>query len=451
MDPELEAPTPQTARVLQAQAIGAQREHRIPGLLAALARRGAPLWSTGVGSADLDRPGVPHDLDTQVAVASNTKTFTAVLVMQLRDEGRLELDDPVAEHLPGGDPRITVAQLLSHSAGLQREPAGDPWIDLDFPDRERLVHDWPRAEQVLPRGSAWHYSNLGYAALGEIVARLDGRDWAEALQARLLTPLGLDRTGLEARDPAAGRYYVPPFTDVPVVEPALDKAAIAPAGGLLSTARDMARWHAFLIDPDPAVLAPATMEEMCQPRAVADADGWTRMHGLGWMLIRSGGRTWVGHTGGLPGARTAFFTERDSGTTAMIASNATTGGDPAAVAVDLGTTVLDREPPPPEPWIPGTAVPRELEPLLGRWYSEGDGFTMAVRAGSLIAVADGSAPDAPPSVFEALGPDTFRTTSGRERGELLRVHRRDDGSVRQLVWSGYRFTREPLGFDEPTP
>lgn len=441
---------PETDHALTQIAAAHQRDHRVPGLLAAVASEGTIRWHRGIGSADLTAPEVPHDPDTHLLVASNTKTFTAVMVMQLRDEGRLRLNDTVDQHLPETQhERVTIRQLLSHLTGMQREPVGDVWDTLEFPDRAGLVRGWDEADRILPDGAFWHYSNLGYAVLGEIVARLDGREWGDSLQARLLDPLGLKRTGLTGQGPQAGRYYVPPYSDVPVEEPLMDKAAMAAAGSIWSTATDMATWHRFLADPDESVLAPDTLEEMCQPHGIADPRGWTAAYGLGLQLTRRDGRTWVGHTGGLPGSITGFFTHRESGTTGIACMNASVAGNPAAFATALGECLLTHQPPIPQPWRPGTSVPAAYAPLLGVWFSEGDSFTFSVREGHLEARLDADPVDAPPSVFEQIADDTFTTRSGRERGERLVIRRRPDGSVRQLNWATYRFTREPLAFGQP--
>jgi CubicO group peptidase (beta-lactamase class C family) len=440
---------PETDHALTQIAASHQRDHRVPGLLAGVAADGQMLWHKGIGSADLTSPGEPHDLDTHLLVASNTKTFTAVMVMQLRDEGRLRLSDTVDQHVPGSrHERVTIRHLLSHLTGMQREPVGDVWDTLDFPDREGLVRGWDEAERILPEGAYWHYSNLGYGILGEIIARLDGREWAESLQARILNPLGLNRTGLRGDGRQAGRYYVPPYTDVPVEEPLMDKAAMAPAGSIWSTATDMAAWHGFLARPDAAVLSPDTVEEMCQPHGFADSRGWSAAYGLGLQLIRRDDRIWVGHTGGLPGSITGFFTHRETATTGLACMNGSVAGNPGAFATSLGTTFLTRQPPVPMPWTPGPAVPDAYAPLLGVWFSEGSSFTFSVRDGHLEARLDADPADAAPSVFEEIEPDVLTTRSGRERGERLVVRRRDDGSVRQLNWATYRFTRDPLAFGE---
>ena len=270
------------------------------------------------------------------------------------------------------------------------------------------------------------------------------------MQARLLDPLELTRTsvGFDDGQRATG-YYVAPYDDVPRPEPVVERSAMDPCGGMASTARDLARWSAFVAEPDAAVLPPDTMEEMCQPQALMDADDWTTAMGLGLFLIRSaGGRTWVGHTGGMPGHITGVFTHRASHTGAMALMNSTSAPDPAGFAIALGEHVLTHDPVEDDPWQPGTDLPDELIGLRGLWFSEGSPFAFSVVRGHLEA----RAPDAPaskaPSVFEHIGDDLFRTVSGRERGELLRVTRDETGTPVTMHWATYLCTRESRAFGE---
>lgn len=437
----------ETARALTARALTAQTDGRVPGLAAGVAREGALEWFTGVGTIDVAAPGDTPDEDTQYAVASNSKTFTAVAIMALRDEGRLDLDDTVEQHLSDSShARVTIRQLLSHTSGMQREPIGDVFDTMVMPTREELVAGWSRAERVGRPHDRWHYSNLGFAVLGEIITRLDGRPWLEAIRHRILDPLEMTRTGTTPSGRRAKGYYVPPFADVPVEEPVFDAAAMDPAGGLHSTPTDLARWGGFIANPVEEILSPDTLEEMCQPQVMADTLGWTSAWGLGLQLVRAEGRTWVGHTGGWPGAITGLFTERSSATTGLILMNNSAPVPPAAAAIDLGTIAIEREPVAPEPWEPGTQIPEDLVPLLGHWYSEGSHFVLSVRQGTLEARVAGQPKEQPPSVFETDGTDQYRTVSGRESGELLQVHRDAKGAVSHFNWSTYRFTREPLAF-----
>src|SRR5206468_9628491 len=131
------------------------------------------VWADTVGLADdTGRESTP---DTQYRIGSITKTFTAAAVLLLCEDGGLALDDPIERHLPdarfGG---LTLRRLLAHSSGLQREPPGEVWETLDFPKGDELLARLADAELVLPAGERWHYSNLAYALLGEVVARVTG-------------------------------------------------------------------------------------------------------------------------------------------------------------------------------------------------------------------------------------------------------------------------------------
>ena len=111
-----------------------QTKGRVPGIVGAVARAGSLAWSDGVGSADLSVPGVAPTADTQYLIASHSKTFTAVAIMALRDEGKLSLDDTIETFIPESKHEgITVRQMLSHISGMQREPIGDVWDQHDVP------------------------------------------------------------------------------------------------------------------------------------------------------------------------------------------------------------------------------------------------------------------------------------------------------------------------------
>ena len=439
----------ESARALDRILAERQSKHRVPGLFASVARDGKTLWQAGLGSADLASPAAAPTADSQFLIASISKTFTAVLVMALRDEGRLSLDDTLDRHIPESKhAAVTIRQMLSHVTGMQREPVGDVWDTLTYPDRTQLVEGWNDAERILKPHYRWHYSNLAYSMLGEVVARLDGREWHESLQARILDPLEMSRTSLGFSGNAVKGYYIPPYSDVAVAEPVLDIAAMASAGGLASTADDLTTWAEFLANPTDEVLSPDTIEEMCQPQIMADLDTWQLAWGLGLMLMRVGERVFVGHTGGMPGQVTGLFVHRQASTSGLSLMNSSSAPDPASLAIDLADYVIAHEPVEPPLWRPGSEVPAQLRAILGRWFSEGQAYTFSVREGRLEARAEGAPADRPPSVFERIADDLYRTESGRETGELLRVTRDGDGVVTKMHWATYLVTREPFAFGE---
>ena len=440
---------PETVAALDGIAIERQRKHRVPGLIAGVIRDGGLVWQLGVGAADIAELDTAPTADDQFLIASNTKTFTAVLVMQLRDEGKLSLDDPLSKHLPTvTHDGITIRSMLAHVSGMQREPVGDVWETLVSPDRDELVAGFNEAERVHRPHHVFHYSNLVFSMLGELVAQLDGRAWADSLQARILDPLGMRRTTVGMSGRSVSGYFVPPYSDVPVAEPMLDLKALAPCGGLASTAGDLARWSAFVADPPPDVLAPDTLEEMLQPQIMVDTQRWEMSFGLGFMLVRSGNRLYAGHTGGMPGHISGLFTDRVAKTGAVVLMNSSDAPDPAAFAVELADVAIDREPVREPAWRPGTSVPAQLVDVLGLWFSEGSPFVFSVREGTLEARAEKAPEHEPPAVFEKLSNDLYRTKSGRERGELLRITRDGEGRVTKMNWATYRVTRAPLSFGQ---
>jgi CubicO group peptidase (beta-lactamase class C family) len=431
-------------RSLSTRLTAAQAAERAPSVSAAVFRRKELLWAEAVGLADVEskREATP---ETQYPIASITKTFVAVSLMQLRDAGDLQLDDPLDRHLPESPHAPTLRSLLAHVSGIQREvPGSHVWETLEFPTREELLAQLGDVEQVLEPGLAWHYSNLAFGLVGEVVARRSGIPLDRYVRERLLEPLGLERTSWGPQEPAARGYLVHPFADSVMPEPFAEKKATDAAGGLWSTVHDLARWGAFLVDPDPALLAPSSAAEMRVLQTMAETERWTLGWGLGLMLYRVGDRILVGHDGGAIGGVSVVVVEPEQGVGAAVLANTTSGFDPDRLAFSLVEAALDATEA--AQWRPGEAPPPEIAPLLGRWWSEGAEFAFSWREGKLEARPTEAPEWRKPAVFEPAGKDRFRTVSGRERGELLEVVRADDGKVARLYWATYPFTREPRPF-----
>ncbi len=424
----------------------AQAERRLPSVSAAVFRGPEVLWADAVGLADVEQ-AVEATPDTQYRVGSITKTFTAAAVLQLRDAGELELEDRLAEHVPEAPQRgPTLRTMLAHVSGLQREAPGDYWETLEFPSREQALATLGEVEQVLRPGEHWHYSNLAFGLLGEVVARRSGMAYERYVEDRLLAPVGLERTTWNPMPPAANGYYVEPYADVVKREPNVDLRGGAAAGQLWSTTGDLARWAAFLGDPDPTVLAPETAAEMHAFQAMADLEGWKLGWGLGLMLFRAGGRIFAGHSGGMNGFVANLARERAGRVGAAVLVNSHVGISVEELGVELAVKAVEAIPPQPVEWRPEGAPPTEAEGVLGRWWSEGREFVFSYRSGRLEARGAADPRERAPAVFAPEGRDVFRTVSGRERGELLRVVRDDAGAVVKLYWAGYPFLRSPGAF-----
>jgi CubicO group peptidase (beta-lactamase class C family) len=437
----------------------AQADGRIPALSVALHRADRAPWAFTIGTSG--NPAHPLNPGSRFRIGSVTKTFTAVLVMQARDDGLLELDQPISAYLDvpaHGD--ATVRRLLSHTAGLQREPAGDIWDTLVAPGAADLLTQLDRAERVLPNARRYHYSNLGLAVLGQLVAGLRGGTWDEVLAARILGPLGLTATTVAAPPEAVVGYLVDAYSDAVRPEPRLELGGVAPAAQLWSSATDMATWASFLaapatIDPKGAVLAAATVDEMRWPLTTTDETLWAAGFGLGLILEPHGRRIMhVGHDGAMPGFLAGVYGRRGGeGTPDALGCAVLGSSGTAAQTNDLVHELLrlaaELDPADVKPWAPAPPAPTQYRSALGAWWSEGSEFVFGWHDGSLQARLTESPSDWPPSVFrpEPGRPDVLRTVSGRESGELLRLTRDPAGTIVRMHWATYRFTRTQEGFD----
>ena len=408
---------------------------RLPSVAAAVVRKGDLAWSNAVGVADYDeeRDATPG---TQYRIGSITKTFTATAIMQLRDEGALDLDDRLEQHLAGienGSP--TIRRILAHLSGLQRE-VGEMYVEARTPTEDDLVVAF-----ALPPAQAHHYSNLAFGLLGRVVAAKSGVAYTEYVDERILRPLGLERTTWHAQAPSAQGYLVDEYARTVAKEPATDLGAIAAMGQLWSTVEDLARWATFLARGDGRVLVPKTLDEMWFPQVMYYPEDWVLAWGLGLQLYNHQGKIFGGHGGAMPGHLAGVYVNRKTEIGAAAVTNSGTRGNLDLFCLDLAAKAMEVWPEPIEPWRPEEEPPADIRALLGVWWSEGNQFVFTWQQGSLRAKLAGTAPGRAETRFDRDG-DGFVAAEGRERGERLRV----EGE--QLVWAGYPFTRtqQPFAF-----
>ncbi|MFJ9934078.1 serine hydrolase domain-containing protein [Streptomyces virginiae] len=438
---------PTTRRALRHRIAVAQSTGRAPSVVAAVLRAGEVVWEGSRTSVEGHGP----DGDVQYRIGSISKTFTAVLVMRLRDEGLLRLEDPLEKHLPGtAAGGVTIAQLLAHTGGLAAETPGEWWERTPGAQRPELADVLGEEPFKLTPGSRHHYSNPGYTLLGSLVEALRGRPWEEVLRAEVLEPLGLDRTSGLPQAPHAGGWAVHPWADVMMPEPLEDLGLMAAAGQLWSTTRDLARFADFLLRGDERVLSAESVREMRRPAAPPEAGLAELGYGLGMQLMAQGARRLVGHSGSLPGFVAGLWLSETDDVAAVVLANCTSGLPAAAVAADLVGIVADAEPPFPRPWRPFQEADQVPLELCGPWY-------WGTSAQVVRLLADGSLELAPvggtgrTARFRSEPDGSWTGLSGYYAGETLRAVRREDGSVSHLDLASFVFTREPYDPAAPVP
>jgi CubicO group peptidase (beta-lactamase class C family) len=425
---------PSTARVLLARTARVQRDGRAPSLLAGVVRDGGLAWSVGLG----DVPD-PHT-DVQYRLGSISKTVTAVVVMRLRDEGRLHLDDPLERHLPGtplGD--RTIGQLLSHLAGASAESPGGWWERTPGGSLDELGVS--ETDVVLGAARRFHYSNLGYGLLGELVAQARGTSWFDAVRTEVLEPLGMSRTTPRPSGAAAQGMAVHPWADVVLAEPEHDAGVMAAAGQLWATLIDLGRFAAFLLGDTGDVLSAATLEEMGEPAGVdSSAPSWSA-YGLGLQVIRMDGRTLTGHGGSMPGFLAGVFVDREEQTGSVSLTNTTTGPEP--IVFGLLADLRAHEPRVVEAWRPSPA-PVDLS-SLGVWFWGPSPVLLRAVAGGLLHL--GPLPGRPgrASRFRRRDDRSWVGLDGYYAGERLTIA--DD----HLDVGTFVFTRTPYDPEAPVP
>jgi CubicO group peptidase (beta-lactamase class C family) len=441
-----------TLRLLTARLAEEQAGHRIPSVAAGLVRDARLVWAAGRGRIH-GTGGPAPDADVQYRAGSITKTFIAVAVLRLRDEGRIDLSDPVGRHLGGLGPEVadlSVGQLLAHASGLRAETAGPWWERTAGASFEALARSTLGPDARRDRaGRRHHYSNVGYAMLGELVARLRGRPWCDVIAGELLAPLGMSRTTPAPQPPHATGFAVHPHADLLLPEPEHDAAAMAPAGQLWTTVADLARWAGFLAGAGPAgLLEQASLAEMREPAGINDVAGqpWALGYGLGVQLWNEAGRRSYGHTGSMPGFIGILWIDAGTGDAAIALSNGTSGLDGPALAADLLRILAENHPHVRPEWAPAQVAAEALD-LVGTWYWGPLTVLVSVVGDQLEFRLAGSGEH----LFR-FGRDTAGDWIGLDgyfAGEPVRKRLGPDGRVVALDLASHTYTRLP--YDEAAP
>ena len=323
--PEL---TEETIREIEAVVTQEMSRERIPGLTVAVAAGGALRWTGGYGFADIENH-VPATARTMLRLASISKPVTAVAVMQLAAEGKLDLDEPVQTCVPAFPKKrwpVTARQLLGHLGGVRHYNA---------PDEINSTRHYTNAQDplllfaadplVAEPGTKYHYTTYGYVLLGAMVERVAGKPLMDHFRERIFEPAGISAIrddSVHAIIPRRARGYR--YSKAGELENCAlaDTSNKIPGGGLIGTAESLVRFA--LAVRDGVLVDRLTVDAMWTPQRLNS--GAPTEYGLGWRIgALDGGKRWVGHSGGQQGVSTMLMMAPEDGAAVAVMCNLETG------------------------------------------------------------------------------------------------------------------------------
>lgn len=260
--------------------------------------------------------------NTKIRIASISKTFTAVAILKLHEDKRLDINDPVYKHLSWfnreGHRKITITDLLTHSAGIIRDGSTDQWDSGIFP--KNLQSDYSDESMTLKRGSSFKYSNYGYALLGQVIEIASGMTYEQYIQKTILQPLSLKDTYVDYKPflkkemPIGYLRYLSGESRKKFRHTATN--VYAPATGFISTNSNLSIFlHSLRIDIDPSksILLKKTKRMMQKKHIYVDENKKDHAYGLGIDILKVGGRKVIGHSGGYMGFTSGAYMDVKSG------------------------------------------------------------------------------------------------------------------------------------------
>lgn len=329
-----------------------QDKYHLPGVAYGIIYNGKLIYSGSRGYANLDKK-YPVSVQSEFRIASMTKSFVSTAILQLRDAGKIRLDDPGYMYIPElksqhylttDAPVITIRNLLTHSAGF---PEDNPWGDrqLDIPDEELLTMIRKGVSFSNVPGISYEYSNMGFAMLGYIIKKISGLTYEEYINRHILNPLGMNQTYWEyskvpEKQLAHGYRWV---NEKWVEQPLLHDGAYGAMGGMITSMEDFSKYVLFHLAAWPASdkkelgpLKRSSVREMQQPWVFNNLNaGFTYErgnrvsptiaaygYGLRWSKDAEG-KTMIGHSGGLPGFGSNWMIMPDYGLAIITFSNHT--------------------------------------------------------------------------------------------------------------------------------
>ncbi|MBW4021804.1 MAG: beta-lactamase family protein [Proteobacteria bacterium] len=416
------------------------------GCLLAVAHRGETVLEEAFGLADL-ATGEPLTPRHRFRVASHSKTFTAAGIMRLREQERLRLDDPIGRFVTGLHPEVaetTIAQLLSHSAGLTRDgDAGGQFADrIPFASTAEVLEDIAGPPLIDPN-TRFKYSNHGYALLGMAISAVTGEPYRRWIRREVVEAFGLRETEPDMPLPpgtpfARGHTMLRPLERRLTIPGDYETNAVGSAAGFVSTAADLTRFFGQLSPKaEASPLSVSSRREMTRGQ-------WTNPHasvelryGLGTMSGRLGGWSWFGHSGGLLGyiSRTCVVPEQN-----LAASLLVNGADALTWPWVDGILQILRA------WETRGAAADDLANWTGRWWNPWGCVDLVPQGNRVIVAMPGLLnPLADAQEIEVTGPDRGVIVAADGFGnyrEPVRLVRNEAGEVAEFWIGGTRMTPE---------
>jgi CubicO group peptidase (beta-lactamase class C family) len=424
---------------------------RSPGVSAGVLLPAGVHWTAAEGLADI-AGGIAMTSATPLRIGSVTKTFTAAAIVLLAERGALDLDDPAVQHLPelralitNGHSldAVTVRRLLVHRSGLVSEPPTRDWFTPPYPSIEEILRRIDLAQIVIAPGSAYKYSNLGYALLGEIVARASGQRYESFVQQSLLEPAGLTSTTFETPAEAARGYGRASGGDW-VEQAPQEFGGEQAGGGMWSTVADLLRWGEAAMGAAATVLTPETAALLATPQTTDDTVPTPR-RSLGWDLTWDDERVLHSHGGGVSGFRCCLAFDASTSTVAVVLTNGHT--EPEAAC--LGLLDIERFTPVPHASAStesaaaanAPSTPPSTEPL-GDYDGPLEHTACIERREDGALWLNGDAIDEPAGArLDPRGQDAYLPRAGRYAGETLALERTSDGQVAAFTIAGWHYQR----------
>ncbi len=369
----------------------------LPGVAAGIIYDQKLVWSKGFGYADVANQK-PVTEQTLFRIASITKLFTSTALLILRDEGKLQLDDPVSKHLPWfqvnqdpDTPPVLLKHLITHTSGLPRESAFPYWSTAEFPTYDEVKEALSGQKQVWEAGKRWKYSNLAVSLAGNVVAAASGMPYEDFIEQRIFQPLGMTGSFIRTLPQDHPLFAVGYGRRMPdgsrSLRPFGDCKGIIPAANIATSLEDLAKFAMLQFGTQPVggkqILSKYTLEEMHTLHWL-DED-WQMGWGWGFEVLRRKGKTFVGHGGSLMGFRTNLMFNPEEKIAVITLTNAD-DGEPALInerVYDwLSPAVLKQFAPKPEK----KAANPEWQKLVGRYRSPWGDMQILILNDDLVAI-----------------------------------------------------------------